>query len=106
MLGKNSTFYNREFSPQFHDFVADCTISCGEERPGATALLQHPWIKQLRKTSVTLLTLLHSVKPVTEQTPVKTSLEEIRQDEDSGLVAKQMQGLVLDQETNIAWDFE
>jgi len=104
MLGKNSTFYNREFSPHFHDFVADCTISCGEERPGSTQLLQHPWIKQLRKTNVTLLTLLHSVKPVTAATTASAaSTEELRQDE--GLMVEQVQGLLI-QEDNTTWDFD
>jgi len=103
MLGKNSTFYNREFSGQFHDFVAECTISCGEQRQSASQLLQHSWIKQLRKTNVTLLTLLHSVKPVTN---FNNSSQDIIQDENCGLMVEQMQGLKMAQEEGIDWDFD
>jgi len=97
MIGnnRNHSFYNRELSAAFHDFVNECTISNGDERQSATQLLNHPFIKQLKKTTANLLTLLHPIQPIVD----------IDKDE-CGLIVEQMQNLQMEETDNFAWSFE
>jgi len=95
ILRKNSSFLNREFSAAFHDLVAECTVSSGDERHGAEELLHHPFIKQLKKTSVNLVTLLHPLQP----------LEVDQGQGEEGLVIEQLDNISLDHSEDLVWDF-
>merc|ERR1712071_426362 len=81
----DSVYYTRQFSAQFHDFVTICSVLESDARPAASELLLHPFIKQLRKTNTTLLTLLH---PMQDK-------------EDEGLVQK-MEGVSMEED----WSWE
>lgn len=60
----DSVYYSRQFSSQFHDIVTICSVLESDSRPSASELLAHSFIKQLRKTNSTLLTLLHPLQPL------------------------------------------
>nr|XP_040046605.1 STE20-related kinase adapter protein alpha isoform X2 [Gasterosteus aculeatus aculeatus]XP_040046606.1 STE20-related kinase adapter protein alpha isoform X2 [Gasterosteus aculeatus aculeatus] len=58
--------YNRTFSPHFHAFVELCLQRDAEKRPSATALIGHPFFKQIkRRPSEALPELLRPVSPIT-----------------------------------------
>jgi len=99
VVNKNSTFYNREFSLGFHDFVNECTVSWGDERQSAAQLSNHPFIKQLRKTSANLLTLLHPIQPI-------SGLQNTSDEETVGSqIAEQMENMNIDESNLATWDF-
>jgi len=98
MISKNSSFFNREFSQAFHDFVNECTINDGDERPSAQQLSNHSFIKQLRKTTANLLTLVHPIQPISIH---DAALEE---DKSVGLV-DQVENLNMD-EADTEWEFD
>ncbi|XP_032891077.1 STE20-related kinase adapter protein alpha isoform X1 [Amblyraja radiata] len=59
--------YNRTFSRLFHNFVELCLQREPEQRPSASALLNHSFVKQLKLRVVEVLPdLLRPVTPVTE----------------------------------------
>nr|XP_002738826.1 PREDICTED: STE20-related kinase adapter protein alpha-like [Saccoglossus kowalevskii] len=62
----NSPF-NRTFSQNFHNFVELCVKSDPDDRPTASALLNHPFFKQTKKRpNDTLVQLLHPVAPLSD----------------------------------------
>lgn len=63
-MPRDSGYYTRQFSPQFHDLVTLCSVLESDARPSASDLLCHPFLRQLRKSNATLLTLLHPTQPV------------------------------------------
>ncbi len=58
----DSIYARRTFSDAFHDLVADCCRLSADERPSASQLISHPFIKQLKKTAVSMASILSSVK--------------------------------------------
>ena len=57
-LSKNAKSYaNRSFTDAFHDFVDQCCLREADSRPSASALLAHPFIKALKKSSGVTLSL-------------------------------------------------
>lgn len=67
-IQKNSALgyaYNRTFSENFHHFVELCLERDPDRRPTASSLLCHPFLKNLRKRSTSVLpSLLHPVTPL------------------------------------------
>lgn len=61
------------FSNEFSDFISRCLVKSPEERPSATALLQHKFIKQLKE-------------PGSVKTLVETSLAKLEEEEEDGEV--------------------
>ena len=83
VLGRDSIYYTRQFSAQFHDLVTLCSVLESDSRPSASELLAHPFVRfvesvaqkqnvlkspfvvrQLRKTNTTLLTILLPTQPL------------------------------------------
>ncbi|GCC38614.1 hypothetical protein chiPu_0017129 [Chiloscyllium punctatum] len=59
--------YNRTFSGLFHNFVELCLQREPEQRPSASALLNHSFVKQLKRRVVEVLPdLLRPVTPMTD----------------------------------------
>ncbi|CAM1312784.1 STRADA (predicted) [Pycnogonum litorale] len=57
----------RTFSSNFHAFVAQSMKKDPEFRPTASQLLNHPVMKQCRKSSITFRDMLGAVSPITSQ---------------------------------------
>lgn len=98
MMSKNSAYFNREFSPGFHDFIFECTVSDGDERQTARELLHHAFIKQLKKSSANLVTLLYPIQPLSSTDQVA---------DDGGLIVEQMENLRMEDCCDVCdWDFD
>jgi len=89
-------YSSRKFSTQFHHLVTQCSQLHSSDRPSAQDLLGHPFIKQLRKTNTTLLTLIHPIQPL-------ITTQEFNSEED-GLVVELMEDMGLQKE-EIEWIF-
>ncbi|XP_050404036.1 STE20-related kinase adapter protein alpha isoform X1 [Patella vulgata] len=62
-----TAIFQRTFSQHFHNFVGLCLEKDPNLRPTATALLGHPFLKNLRKKTTDVLPgLLHPVTPLTD----------------------------------------
>ncbi|XP_054162719.1 STE20-related kinase adapter protein alpha-like [Oppia nitens] len=63
---KYEIYKNRTFSPSFHKFTIDCCLNFDPSlRPTASQLLDHSFVKQIKKSSHNnLLSLLPNVQPV------------------------------------------
>ena len=97
VLGRDSIYYTRQFSPQFHDLVTLCSVLESDSRPSASELLAHPFvrfvesvaqknlkypfIRQLRKTNTTLLTIILPTQPLLSDSSQF-------QDDDEGLIQR------------------
>ena len=64
------------FSNEFADFISRCLVKSPEERPSATALLQHKFIKSAKAVHVLKELVQHAMRIVEEE-------------EDSGSVSKE-----------------
>ena len=60
----------RLFTPSAHDFVSRALARFPDERPLASDLLNHPFIRQTRKFNSTLPQYLHPVVPLNQQTDI------------------------------------
>ncbi|XP_063953049.1 STE20-related kinase adapter protein alpha-like isoform X1 [Lytechinus pictus] len=59
--------YDRRFSTHFHDFMEVCLRREPVDRPSASQLLQHPFFKQVRKSSSDVLgPMLQAVHPLSQ----------------------------------------
>jgi len=94
--GSPALYTSRQFSPQFHHLVTECSHLHSADRPSAQDLLGHSFIKQLRKTNTTLLTLIHPIQPL-------FTTQEFSSEED-GLVVELMEDMGL-QELDTEWIF-
>ncbi len=56
-----------KFSNEFSDFISRCLVKSPEERPSATALLQHRFIRSARSVSVLKDLVQYSMKIVEEE---------------------------------------
>ena len=98
VLGRDSIYYTRQFSTLFHDLVTLCSVLESDSRPSASELLAHPFVRlsqlpqnnmslnslflrQLRKTNTTLLTILLPTQPLLSDSSQF-------QDDDEGLIQK------------------
>ena len=45
VLGRDSIYYTRQFSAQFHDLVTLCSVLESDSRPSASELLAHPFVR-------------------------------------------------------------
>ena len=95
VLGRDSIYYTRQFSPQFHDLVTLCSVLESDSRPSASELLAHPFVRQLRKTNTTLLTILLPTQPLLSDSSQF-------QDGDEGLVQKMKDTMI--QHEDWCWD--
>lgn len=99
-LTRDSVYYTRHFSKHFHDIVTLCSMLDSDSRPSASDLLLHPFIKQLKKTNSTLLTLLHPLQPIYNDTTQFAS-----EDDEAGLVQKmEDSGFGLQEQWSWEWD--
>jgi len=99
--GGTPAYHYREYSPQFHHLVTQCSQLHSSDRPAAQDLLGHPFIKQLRKTNTTLLTLIHPIQPLV------TTEEFSSGEEEEGLVVELMEELEVKEEEKkeASWTF-
>jgi len=95
VLGRDSIYYTRQFSPQFHDLVTLCSVLESDSRPSASELLAHPFVRQLKKTNTTLLTILLPTQPLLSDSSQF-------QDGDEGLVQKMKDTMI--QHEDWCWD--
>ena len=92
---KSKNYTTRTFSDLFHEFVELCTFRESEDRPSALELLQHPFIKQFKKSSkVSLLTTLIPSNDM-------ISVSGVTDDEESLTMAMDSK-MVIDE---VEWDF-
>jgi len=96
--GGTPAYHSRQFSTQFHHLVSQCSQLHSSDRPSAQDLLAHPFIKQLRKTNTTLLTLIHPIQPLINTQEFSSGEEE------DGLVVELMEDLDM-KEKDILWNF-
>ena len=97
LVGGGTPAYNsRQYSPQFHHLVTQCSQLHSSDRPSAQDLLGHPFIKQLKKTNTTLLTLIHPIQPLITTQEFSS--------EDDGLVVELMEDLELEK-VEVEWIF-
>lgn len=96
LVGKESTYFTREFSGLFHNFVKECTVLLSNERPSAHELLGHGFIKQLRKTATSLSAQLQSVQPL--------ALDNLVDQEEENLVGE-MEAMGVEEMNVDTWDF-
>jgi STE20-related kinase adapter protein alpha len=97
LVGGGTPAYNsRQYSPQFHHLVTQCSQLHSSDRPSAQDLLGHPFIKQLKKTNTTLLTLIHPIQPLITTQEFSS--------EDDGLVIELMEDLNLEK-VEVDWIF-
>merc|ERR1719369_1381408 len=94
-LTRDSSYYSRQFSAQFHDLVTLCSVLESDSRPSASELLAHPFVRQLRKTNTTLLTILLPTQPLLSDSSQF-------QDGDEGLVQKMKDTMI--QHEDWCWD--
>ncbi|KAL7288937.1 hypothetical protein TKK_0016900 [Trichogramma kaykai] len=87
---------NRTFSGSFHEITERCLQLNPNARPGASALLMHPFIKQCRRSDPVVLNTLKSIKPLHE------SFVETLENQATDL-ANTMGNMELD---DYQWDFE
>lgn len=94
------TYSERTFSEQLHDFVQQCCLKDADMRQSAAQLLNHAFIKQVKKTAVSGgITTLPSLVPANDligATKVTTI-----DDEESLTMALSSQ-MIIDQ---VEWDF-
>ena len=86
--GGTPAYNSRQYSQQFHHLVTQCSQLHSSDRPSAQDLLGHPFIKQLKKTNTTLLTLIHPIQPL-------ITTQEFSSEED-GLVVQLMEDMELE----------
>eukprot|EP00092_Neocalanus_flemingeri_P078806 GFUD01098089.1.p1 GENE.GFUD01098089.1~~GFUD01098089.1.p1 ORF type:complete len:402 (-),score=149.52 GFUD01098089.1:94-1299(-) len=96
--GATPAYHSRKYSPQFHHLVSQCSQLHSADRPAAQDLLAHPFIKQLRKTNTTLLTLIHPIQPL-----ITTQEFSSEEEEEGGLVVELMEDLEVKEEAE--WSF-
>jgi len=96
--GGTPAYHSRQFSTQFHHLVQQCSQLHSSDRPAAQDLLAHPFIKQLRKTNTTLLTLIHPIQPLISAQEFSSGEEE------EGLVVDLLEDLEVE-EKGMMWDF-
>lgn len=99
LVGGGTSYHTREYSPQFHHFVSQCSQLHSSDRPTVQDLLSHPFIKQLRKTNTTLLTLIHPIEPLI------TTQDFPPGEEEDGLVVELMEELEVKEGTIAEWNF-
>mmetsp|Transcript_13471 Transcript_13471/g.20412 ORF Transcript_13471/g.20412 Transcript_13471/m.20412 type:complete len:519 (+) Transcript_13471:54-1610(+) len=63
-LSKNAA---SSFSPEFADFIASCLVKKQENRPSASDLLDHPWLKNAKSPRAVLPDLVSSMNMILEQ---------------------------------------
>ena len=97
VLGRDSIYYTRQFSAQFHDLVTLCSVLESDSRPSASELLAHPFIRQLKKTNTTLLTLLLPTQPLLSDSSQF-------QDEEEGLIQRMRESHLHDEDW--CWDVQ
>ena len=56
-----------KFSNEFSDFISRCLVKNPEERPSATALLQHKFVKSARSVSVLNDLVLSAMRVLEEE---------------------------------------
>jgi len=103
MLNKDSVYHTRQFSGQFHQFVEDCSQLSPLDRPHPQHLLNHYFLKQLKKTPSTLVSLLDPIQPLV---PSIGDCGEIGDAE--ALIVEQMESLDVNEapvEEQQIWDF-
>lgn len=98
-IQKNSALgyaYNRTFSENFHHFVELCLERDPNQRPSAASMLNHPFLKNLRKRSTSVLPqLLHPVTPLLDASKLP------RDDSAVEDMAEEMEDLHFDED----WEF-
>jgi len=103
MLNKDSIYHTRQFSGQFHQFVEDCSLLSPLDRPHPSHLLNHYFLKQLKKTSSTLVCLLDPIQPLVPSIGDCGGVGDAE-----ALIVEQMESLGVDEAPNEdqqIWDF-
>merc|ERR1719369_2773023 len=75
---ESGVYYSRQFSPNFHSLVTQCSVLDSQLRPSAMDLLAHPFLKQVKKTPASLVALLHPIQPLIQPSniPLVTPAQE------------------------------
>jgi len=75
---ESGVYYSRQFSPNFHSLVTECSVLDSQLRPSAMDLLAHPFLKQVKKTPASLVALLHPIQPLIQPSniPLVTPAQE------------------------------
>ncbi|XP_063888139.1 STE20-related kinase adapter protein alpha-like isoform X1 [Scylla paramamosain] len=85
----------RLFTPSAHDFVSRALARFPDERPSASDLLSHPFVRQTRKFNSNLPQYLHPVVPLNQQTDIGDVIPD--------LLEKTLEETSLNDE--VSWDF-
>lgn len=96
LVGKDSSYFTREFSGLFHNFVKECTGLLSNERPSAHELLGHGFIKQLKKSASSLLNHLQGAPQL--------AVDTLGNQDDEHLLEK-MESLGVEDMSLDTWDF-
>lgn len=96
LVGKDSSYFTREFSGLFHNFVKECTGLLSNERPSAHELLGHGFIKQLKKSASSLLNHLQGAPQL--------AVDTLGNQDDEHLLEK-MESLGVEDMSLDKWDF-
>jgi serine/threonine protein kinase len=95
---QNGNYENRTFSESFHDFVDQCCLRDADTRQAAIQMLQHPFIKQLKKSSSVVLSLATLVSSNDLISVTNPGEDDISFDLESKM-------MIIEDEASVEWDF-
>ncbi|KAG1676590.1 STE20-related kinase adapter protein alpha [Nymphon striatum] len=89
--------FERKFSVHFHDFVIKSLTTDPELRPSASQFLNHPVIKQCKKSSVTFPDIINAITPIVDISCVnEVSQEHLNSSSQADSLSQKLENFDLD----------